>query len=807
MKSAENNARMQRWLRFIAGGCVNTAFTYAAYLALIHFIEYQWAYFIVYALGIIFAYCVNASFVFRVTWSWKGFFIYPLVYVIQYGISAVALRSLVELLRISEALAPLLILLAMVPITYAMSKWVIAFTHTHSGRQWDHDRIKKLPVLAALTLPVIITIIAIWVPFGFSLIGLIEEWGILRTFLSHGLYFIATPEGPLADQALRPLTILPHAIAYLLDPNSFDYWNILLMLALLIKGSAASHLIWKATGSLRWAMVMGILMLVYPADTMQFSFRCLHINWALALLLLASSVFVVAYEHRRAVISYSLAFVSAALFLAACCMYEAALTLTLLPLFIPFVREGWKAAWNQFKGRAGLVAIWLAGAGMYLGYVMVTSFKLSESYQGNIVGNPIAALLHNLPKLFSIGALRSLLGGWFDAVRMVSTEFSGYVYLVLATAVISIACVFISKQKSSPISNAKWLPLRLGAIGLLLMLLGYLPFLVNGYFLNLSQRTFFWSTPGAAIAWIALLIVVSRFTKWFSWLATLSLVFFGLGAQLFQFHYYVQRSQTQRSLLRSIVENFDGNLGDKTLLILDKSNQLGHLWSLPKEYLASALSYIYGHPLNSVEICHMSDSTPMIVDKDQIITFSINCDGTATQNPNLDEYREKLLKTDQVAALRYRGILKKRVSLFTFAFFKDQQPKDRYRWSFGNWWSFDLPVRGAGWHGAEWTVNKFYHQSWARKKQEKSTLYFDLNPTQSHYMLRGRIRKIKEPVRQSLQIFLNRVELSCRWISDEEFEAEIQPEILLSGANEIAFNTSDAAAHSLKLAWFEVYPK
>ena len=128
MNYAEKKARMQRWLRFLLGGCANAAFTYGAYLALIHVIEYQWAYFIVYVLGIIFAYCFNASLVFKVPLSWKGLLAYPLVYVIQYVVSAFSLGALVEILGVSETLAPLLILIAMVPVTYAMSKLVIRFT-------------------------------------------------------------------------------------------------------------------------------------------------------------------------------------------------------------------------------------------------------------------------------------------------------------------------------------------------------------------------------------------------------------------------------------------------------------------------------------------------------------------------------------------------------------------------------------------------------------------------------------------------------------------------------------------------------
>ena len=65
----------------------------------------------------------------------------------------------------------------------------------------------------------VLTILFIWLPFGFELNGLFEEWIILDLFRTHGLFFFATHSSPLPDQSLRPLTILPHAIAYWMEMN------------------------------------------------------------------------------------------------------------------------------------------------------------------------------------------------------------------------------------------------------------------------------------------------------------------------------------------------------------------------------------------------------------------------------------------------------------------------------------------------------------------------------------------------------------------------------------------------------------
>ena len=115
------------------------------------------------------------------------------------------------------------------------------------------DSIRTYRIWLALLAPAVAIVLLIWLPFGFTMGGLIEEWDVLGLFTTHGLFFVADTTSPLAAHALRPLTVFPHALAYFLNPNSFEYWHVLLILALIVKGSASSHLIWKATGSLGWA--------------------------------------------------------------------------------------------------------------------------------------------------------------------------------------------------------------------------------------------------------------------------------------------------------------------------------------------------------------------------------------------------------------------------------------------------------------------------------------------------------------------------------------------------------------------------
>lgn len=125
LKSDVISPKVQRWLRFIVGGGINTGFTYLVYICINNFTSYQVAYLFAYILGIVFSYWFNARFVFKTPLSWRGLLSYPLVYVLQYLMSAVLLGILVDFFGTNESIAPLLITVLMIPVTYLMSKIVL----------------------------------------------------------------------------------------------------------------------------------------------------------------------------------------------------------------------------------------------------------------------------------------------------------------------------------------------------------------------------------------------------------------------------------------------------------------------------------------------------------------------------------------------------------------------------------------------------------------------------------------------------------------------------------------------------------
>lgn len=135
------NTKVRRWLRFLVGGGLNTAFTYALYLLLNTVLSYQPAYLLAYLAGIVFSYWFNAAVVFRLPLSWRGLAAYPVVYVVQYLASALLLGGLVESLNVPERLAPLIVTAVMVPMTYLMSRFMLNLAVGGKKRS-DEDRRK-----------------------------------------------------------------------------------------------------------------------------------------------------------------------------------------------------------------------------------------------------------------------------------------------------------------------------------------------------------------------------------------------------------------------------------------------------------------------------------------------------------------------------------------------------------------------------------------------------------------------------------------------------------------------------------------
>jgi putative flippase GtrA len=174
---------LDTFVRFLVSGAFNTAATYALYLLLLLAFPYWVSYSVAYAAGIVLAYILSRDFVFKRRLTGQRLLAFPLVYVVQYLIGLAVAAAWVDLLGLPAWLAPAAALAITVPITFLMTRAVFEPGAASPGGN----------VIAALglLLPPLVVVGLLWLPFGFRLGGLIEEWDVLGLFSLRGLFFLA----------------------------------------------------------------------------------------------------------------------------------------------------------------------------------------------------------------------------------------------------------------------------------------------------------------------------------------------------------------------------------------------------------------------------------------------------------------------------------------------------------------------------------------------------------------------------------------------------------------------------------------
>jgi putative flippase GtrA len=115
----------KRFISFVLCGGLNTVVTYLLYLLLASVMHYQVAYLIAYTSGIALAYMLNLHLVFNEQSSFRKVVCYPLIYLTQYLLGAGLLYLFVSMLGLSNALAPLLVIVMLLPVSYFMNKKVL----------------------------------------------------------------------------------------------------------------------------------------------------------------------------------------------------------------------------------------------------------------------------------------------------------------------------------------------------------------------------------------------------------------------------------------------------------------------------------------------------------------------------------------------------------------------------------------------------------------------------------------------------------------------------------------------------------
>ena len=116
---------LSQFVKFVGVGGVNTIITYLLYLLLLLVTNYTVSYTIAYIFGIGLSYWLNLKFVFQEKGTKKKIILFPLVYLVQYLFGILVLYVAIDKLNISEKIAPILVVILAIPLTFILTKKIL----------------------------------------------------------------------------------------------------------------------------------------------------------------------------------------------------------------------------------------------------------------------------------------------------------------------------------------------------------------------------------------------------------------------------------------------------------------------------------------------------------------------------------------------------------------------------------------------------------------------------------------------------------------------------------------------------------
>jgi putative flippase GtrA len=114
-----------KFIKFIGAGLINTLLSYLLYAFLVLFLNYQISYAVAFVFGIGLSYILNTKYVFEVEQTFKKFILFPLVYLLQYLLGAFMMNFVIELVGINKFIAPLVVTVCLLPVSYLLSKKIL----------------------------------------------------------------------------------------------------------------------------------------------------------------------------------------------------------------------------------------------------------------------------------------------------------------------------------------------------------------------------------------------------------------------------------------------------------------------------------------------------------------------------------------------------------------------------------------------------------------------------------------------------------------------------------------------------------
>ncbi|WP_454621620.1 hypothetical protein [Bradyrhizobium cenepequi] len=674
---------------------------------------------------------------------------------------------------------------------------------------------------------------AIWLPFGFALGGLIEEWTELGLFAIHGPIFLVDEAGPLATFRGRPLTFAPQALAYFLDHDSFFYWHLLLVLSLLIKFLSSGSIGRFMTRSLTGGLLIGALALLYPADTMQINLRTLHIDCAIALALLAGALAVKALDVASMAARLGLGFVAAALFVTASLIYEAVLPLGLVPLLAVYVRYGLVSAIAKCVKQRAVLLMWGGALVSCIVFVVIVG-QQGDSYQGSLAVGQTGGWFSKLDSwgrtIVFTALYRGFWQAWEQIYSLAWTQLSHRVVFLLVAANIAL-CFFLLAIREERTSDGPWTrqasPIRLLLAGIVLFVAGYSPFLVSLSHVAITQRTYLEAAFGGAMV-VAALIIAFRVVLSARIVATAiaaPIVSAALLAQIYQHDQYNRTyAQFERPIVKALATATAAFRPGEPIPIVNMYGGLNGTWDLG---VAVTLVTVYllptsGPPIlcdgrtgQMLPLARPLAKTGCTIEQDNLTVVAadgkqtsysrfavIESDGTVTLHDNKANPPVHALRTI-VPPILASGSWEPSNSWFNRA----RNSGLAYECKFESMWGYAVPCRTFGIYEGEWTGPATASISWVNNK-DAGLIIDTLEPNMSYKMVLQLGKYALTPALDQLRLTFNGSPLQLIWTDPRRIEATIPYELVKDRTNVLGLSVppDDKSGLSIALQHLQIWP-
>ncbi|CAB3760154.1 hypothetical protein LMG29542_03769 [Paraburkholderia humisilvae] len=632
---------------------------------------------------------------------------------------------------------------------------------------------------------------------------MIEEWDFLYTMNQAAGAWNSFPGAALSDLfAARPLQLTPYAIGRFIDHHSFIGFHLILILSCFIRVISGASIGYFLLRNRAYALAIGLLFLVFPADTQQMTFRTMSICLAVGLASSGAALSlrgVVARGRRQRIVAVLVGSLASCL---AALMYEGVIALYVMPILLLAGRYGIKCCIRIIHRRSIECILWLIAPAinvLYLAWAMLvakSAYQLALSQHGIL-----QSIIENRQYLFKTLAYRAFFEAWRDTIEIWLFRVAHYGYLlVLAAAVIAI--LYIVPRRNVPRGIGGGRAARLILAGLMMAIAAFMPYMVSTGYMLITQRTFISVAPGASVAIIVFIAFVAGRFERIGVLLTGVIVYIGFVAQLYQFDVYTRSYVTYtRPYMSMIVDRVDDT--KPVHLVNDDSGVAGY-------YSGMYITKVRAGPADRLqntdgffELCMDAPPTTEL--------FFATCKlkagvwymtGLTKNKPPVSAQEVQVIRIGRNFDSHYmsrnstwndRASFTPRDSLFK----PDANNLASYKCDADSDWGYSGFCRGVGWSNGRYRED--VRKSYFLAVNANPNFLFDLDPIDERYTLSIKTLGMSEYVKSNLFIEVNGNRLSSVVIFASQITAFVPRSILNHGLNTITLHRAKAEGESVDL--------